>query len=200
MLEGKISSSSSSKPTSRQQLFSDLLEQVKAVISGEPSYIANCSNVSSLIFHALNENSDLFDASRNGAAQAVNWAGFYLVDRAKKREKGIDELVLGPFQGKVACIRIDFARGVCGRCARTGETVVVRDVHEFPGHIACDSASNSEIVVPIFAGNENKRQLVGVLDVDSPNLGQFEDFETRECFEKICEALSRECDFHVHSE
>lgn len=125
-----------------------LLAQAQAITAGEDDLIANLSNLSALVYDQLND---------------VNWVGFYLV-----REPEL--LVLGPFQGKVACIRIPFTQGVCGAAARTHETQCIRDVHEFPGHIACDAASNSEVVVPILV----KGKVVGVFDIDSPLVGRFE--------------------------
>jgi GAF domain-containing protein len=129
-------------------LYEDLLEQARALFKGERDFIANCANLSSLIFHTLPD---------------VNWAGFYF-------HRG-GELVLGPFQGKPACVRIALGRGVCGKAATDRRTVIVPDVHAFPGHIACDSASNAEIVVPLIAGD----RLLGVLDLDSPRPGRFDD-------------------------
>ncbi|HET8817595.1 MAG TPA: GAF domain-containing protein [Pseudidiomarina sp.] len=124
-----------------------LVEQARAITSGEPDLIANLSNLSALVYDQLDD---------------VNWVGFYLV-----REPEL--LVLGPFQGKVACIRIPFTQGVCGAAARTHETQLVHDVHEFPGHIACDAASNSEVVVPLIV----KDKVVAVFDIDSPTVGRF---------------------------
>lgn len=123
-----------------------LAEQLKALAEDEPSYIPVLSNASALINQNLDD---------------LNWAGFYLIDN--------DSLLLGPFQGKVACIRIKLGRGVCGTAVHNDETIVVPNVHEFPGHIACDSASNSEIVVPIHKNGK----IVGVLDIDSPSLNRF---------------------------
>ena len=123
-----------------------LTEQLKAITAGVPHKIANLANTSALLWEALDN---------------LNWVGFYL------REG--DTLILGPFQGKVACIEIPMGRGVCGTAAARGETVRVDDVHAFPGHIACDSASNSEIVIPLFRSGE----VVGVLDIDSPILARF---------------------------
>jgi len=122
------------------------LEQLKALVSGEGDAIANLSNTSALLKVSLDR---------------VNWAGFYRFDGT--------ELVLGPFQGLPACIRIPLGSGVCGTAAAKGETVVVEDVESFPGHIACDAASRSEIVVPLTV----KGGLYGVLDVDSPETGRF---------------------------
>ena len=128
-------------------LYAGLERQLAALLAGERDFIANAANTAALLYHALPE---------------VNWAGFYrLVD---------GELVLGPFQGRIACVRIPRGRGVCGTAAARRETVCVPDVHEFPGHIACDSASNSEIVVPLVRAG----RLLGVLDLDSPRLGRFD--------------------------
>lgn len=123
-----------------------LLSQLKALISGECDLIANLSNASSLLNIFLDD---------------INWVGFYLVKD--------DELVLGPFQGLPACIRIPFHKGVCGHAATTMQTVLVENVHEFKGHIACDSATNSEIVIPMLKND----RLVGVLDIDSPSFNRF---------------------------
>ena len=132
--------------------YSDLLQQAAALIEGERDVTANAANLSSLLFHSLPD---------------LNWAGFYWM-------KG-GELVLGPFQGKPACVRIAVGKGVCGTAARDRRTIVVKDVHEFPGHIACDSASNSEVVVPIVAGGK----VVGVLDLDSPLVNRFDESDAR---------------------
>lgn len=126
--------------------YTALHAQVKALITGVPHTIANLANVSAAIWQAM---------------EKINWAGFYLMEQGK--------LVLGPFQGKPACIEIPLGRGVCGTAAAEKRTVLVEDVHQFPGHIACDSASNSEIVIPILKGNE----IYGVLDIDSPYFARF---------------------------
>ena len=126
-----------------------LLEQLKSLIDNERNVIANLANASALLHLSLEE---------------INWAGFYLAEG--------EELILGPFQGKPACIRIPFGKGVCGTAAKKDETQLVKDVHEFPGHIACDSASRSEIVIPIH----NKSGVVAaVLDIDSPDLARFDE-------------------------
>lgn len=130
------------EPTSYPQL----LQELTAVLEGERDWIANTANCAALLFHSLPQ---------------LNWAGFYLL-------KG-GELVLGPFQGRPACVRIAVGKGVCGAAAERRQTVVVPDVHQFPGHIACDAASRSEIVVPLLIGP----RLVGVLDLDSPVLNRF---------------------------
>ena len=143
--------------------YSLLNQQLSALIHGVPHLIANLSNAAALLYHTL---------------PCLNWAGFYLM------ESGL--LVLGPFQGRPACIEIQVGRGVCGTAVAEDRTQLVYDVHQFPGHIACDSASNSEIVVPIHAGS----QIVGVLDIDSPRVGRFteEDRERLEEFVRILEA------------
>lgn len=136
----------------RSEQFETVLIQLEALIKDEPSAIANLANASALLKHSLPD---------------TNWAGFYLFDGK--------ELVLGPFQGLPACIRIPLARGVCGTAAAERRTLVVGDVHAFPGHIACDAASNSEIVVPLIKDD----RLLGVLDIDSPLKHRFDDEEQR---------------------
>ncbi len=142
--------------------YKELHDTLRALIEGVSHPIANLANASALIFQSM---------------EGLNWAGFYLMTEG--------QLVLGPFQGKTACIEIPVGKGVCGTAVSRGETVLVRDVHEFPGHIACDSASNSEIVVPIRKNGE----IVGVLDIDSPLLGRFteEDRDGLEEFVRILE-------------
>lgn len=137
--------------------------QLAALIHGVPHRISNLANAAALLYHGMD---------------GLNWAGFYLLEN--------DTLVLGPFQGKPACIEIPVGRGVCGTAVAKGRTQLVRDVHQFPGHIACDSASNSEIVVPIRADVT----IVGVLDLDSPNIGRFteEDRAGLEAFVEVLEA------------
>ena len=136
----------------KAERYAGLVEQARALLEGERDATANAANLSSLIFHALPD---------------VNWAGFYWM-------KG-RELVLGPFQGKPACVRIALGRGVCGTAAREARTLVVPDVDAFPGHIACDSASRSEVVVPIAVGGK----VVGVLDLDSPLPRRFDEEDAR---------------------
>ena len=145
------------------ELYTALSMQLKGLFLGERNKIANLANASAAIFASLRE---------------LNWAGFYLVEDG--------ELVLGPFQGKVACIRIPFGRGVCGTAAEKNETQVVADVHQFAGHIACDSASNSEIVIPL---HDREGKVVGVLDIDSTVLSRFtpDDKEGLEALAKIIE-------------
>ena len=123
-----------------------LIKQAEALIGGVPYPTANYANLSALLYQSLPE---------------INWAGFYFIQDGK--------LVLGPFQGKPACIEIEIGKGVCGMAVFRNETQVVKNVHEFPGHIACDCASNSEIVIPIY----KDQALYGVLDIDSPKLSRF---------------------------
>lgn len=144
---------------SKTELYRDLLSAMDALTAGEPDPIANMANASALLFQYLPD---------------LNWAGFY-------RLVG-DELVLGPFQGKAACIRIAMGKGVCGTAAATRETQLVEDVHAFPGHIACDSASASELVVPIVS----QGRLIGVLDLDSPSPARFDAGDAAGC-----EAIAR---------
>ncbi|MEZ5458643.1 MAG: GAF domain-containing protein [Steroidobacteraceae bacterium] len=132
-------------------LWPELARSLEALLGGEHDAIANAANTAALIWHGVPE---------------LNWAGFYLLQG--------DTLVLGPFQGKPACVRIPLGRGVCGTAAARRETVVVPDVHAFPGHIACDSASNSEIVIPLFSRpGDASSTLLGVLDLDSPLHARF---------------------------
>ncbi len=139
---------------SKTELYGDLLSALDALTADEPDPIANMANAAALLFEYLPD---------------LNWAGFY-------RLIG-DELVLGPFQGKTACIRIPIGKGVCGAAAATRETQLVADVHAFPGHIACDAASASELVVPIVSQGE----LIGVLDLDSPTAGRFDAGDAAGC-------------------
>lgn len=131
----------------KNQIYRLLLEQGKALLADETDLIANMANVSALIFNSLPN---------------LNWAGFYIMRHG--------ELVLGPFQGQVACVRIPVGKGVCGTCVATGEIQLVADVHAFPGHIACDAASNSEIVLPVRHNGE----IIAVLDIDSPLHNRFD--------------------------
>jgi GAF domain-containing protein len=132
---------------SKPEQYAQLLDQARGLLHGERDRIANAANLSSLVFHALPE---------------LNWVGFYFYDGA--------ELVVGPFQGRPACVRIALERGVCGAAARTRTTQRVEDVHAFPDHIACDAASRSELVVPLVRDGA----LVGVFDLDSPRPARFD--------------------------
>ena len=137
--------------------YASLAEELSSLLSGEPDLIANAANTAAVLFDAL---------------PAINWAGFYFLRQSANAES---ELVVGPFQGKPACVRIPLGKGVCGTAAATRKTIVVADVHAFPGHIACDAASQSEIVVPLIEADT----LWGVLDIDSPQLARFDDADRR---------------------
>ena len=142
---------------SKTDIYHLLKKEMKSLFSTERDFIANAANLSALLYHTLPD---------------LNWAGFYI--------KRSDELVLGPFQGKPACVRIPMGQGVCGTVAKRMETVIVSNVHQFPGHIACDQASNAEIVVPIIQENT----LIAVLDLDSPKPDRF-DQEDKKGLENI---------------
>jgi GAF domain-containing protein len=135
----------------------DFVEQIKALTVGEPDFFANSSNFVAWFFNVIDD---------------INWVGFYLLSG--------DELILGPFQGKPACIRIELGRGVCGTAALERRDIIVDNVHEFPGHIACDYASNSEIVIPMIVDDV----LYGVLDVDSPKFSRFDE-QDLELYKKL---------------
>ena len=146
---------------SREEQYETVIKQLDALLTGESNVVANLSNASALLNQFLDR---------------VNWVGFYVTEG--------NQLVLGPFQGMPACVRIPFGRGVCGVAAETKTTQLVADVHQFPGHIACDSASNSEIVVPIV----KEGTVVGVLDIDSPEKNRFDEVDQR-YLEKFVETL-----------
>ncbi|EGP46697.1 GAF domain-containing protein [Achromobacter insuavis] len=143
---------------SKAALYAELAKQARALLDGEHDRIANAANLSALAYQALPD---------------LNWVGFYLFDGT--------ELVLGPFQGKPACVRIPLNRGVCGAAASQRQTQLVPDVHAFPGHIACDAASRSEIVVPLV----HQGELIGVWDVDSPVPDRFDE-DDRQGMEALC--------------
>lgn len=137
---------------SKPEQYAELVAQARALLSGESDRIANAANLSALVYHALPD---------------LNWVGFYFFDGR--------ELVVGPFQGQPACVRIPLDKGVCGAAASTRQTQRVADVDAFPGHIACDSASRSEVVVPLALGVE----LIGVFDIDSPQVDRFDEDDQR---------------------
>lgn len=145
----------------KNEFYKELLTQAKGLMSGESDLIAKMANLSALMFNRM---------------EKVNWAGFYLYKE--------DQLVLGPFQGQPACIRIPVGRGVCGTAAQSLQTQLVEDVHAFEGHIACDAASNSEIVIPLVLNGN----LLGVLDIDSPEYSRFDE-EDKAGLEALAEAL-----------
>ncbi|WP_433660397.1 GAF domain-containing protein [Nocardia sp. CA-128927] len=134
----------------RTEQYRQLAAQAAALVAGEPDRVANAANLASLVFHALPE---------------LNWVGFYFFDG--------NELVVGPFQGQPACVRIPIGKGVCGTAAQTRETQLVPDVHAFPGHIACDAETRSEVVIPLV----HNGALVGVFDLDSPKPDRFDEID-----------------------
>lgn len=158
-----------SQPTDNTVDYDLLVAQLEAVTQDERDTIANLSNASAILNMCLPD---------------INWAGFYLVRH--------NQLVLGPFQGKPACIRIDFGKGVCGTAVSTDSTQLVKDVHQFPGHIACDSASNSEIVIPLH----HEGKIVGVLDIDSPLPARFTETD-RDGLERCAQVLESACDWNI---
>jgi GAF domain-containing protein len=148
------------KPTgTKREIFHDLALQAEGLFRGERDAIANAANLSSLIFTSLDD---------------LNWSGFYFLKNGM--------LVLGPFMGRPACVRIEMGKGVCGTAAARRETIIVEDVEKFPGHIACDVASRSEIVIPLVKNG----QLIGVLDIDAPMRGRF-DAEDRKGLETLAQ-------------
>ena len=154
----------------KPELYRDLSRQLAALLGDETDLVANAANMAALIFHGLPD---------------LNWAGFYF--------RAGPVLVLGPFQGKPACVRIPIGQGVCGTAAARGTTVLVPDVHEFPGHIACDALSRSEMVVPMIAD----RELSGVLDLDSPLPDRFDEADRRGCEELVAIFLERRRESNV---
>jgi L-methionine (R)-S-oxide reductase len=145
----------------KEENFELLKKQLKALVEDEKNHIANLSNAAALL-------NQFFDR--------INWVGFYLMDE--------NELVLGPFQGLPACVRIPIGKGVCGTAVQRKETILVDDVHQFPGHIACDAASQSEIVVPLIKNGE----IIGVLDIDSPEKSRFDELDKQK-LEEFVEVL-----------
>ncbi len=152
---------------SKPRAYAELAAQARALLEGEHDLVANAANFAALVFHAL---------------PGINWAGFYLFDG--------DELVVGPFQGQPACIRIALGKGVCGLAAQSRETQVVADVNAHPNHIFCDSASRAEIVVPLLRADGS---LLGVWDVDSPQVGRFDE-EDRTGMEALCQIFTQTLD------
>lgn len=154
-------------PENQVEMYELLKKQLVAVLENERNKIANLANCSAILKEALKD---------------TNWVGFYLMNE--------DELILGPFQGKVACVHISLGKGVCGTAAKKNETMLVSDVHAFSGHIACDSASNSEVVIPL----RYQGKVVGVLDIDSPLLNRFNETDALQ-LEDIAEIIEESCDW-----
>lgn len=152
-------------PDNKQDMYQLLKEQIKTMLEGERDVISNLSNCSALLNEALTD---------------INWVGFYLMKQG--------ELILGPFQGKLACIHIPVGKGVCGTAVKTKEIQLVKDVHEFPGHIACDSASRSEVVIPMMLQDK----VIGVLDIDSPSIARFAEVDAKN-LEEIVRLIIEGC-------
>jgi L-methionine (R)-S-oxide reductase len=152
----------------KRAAYGELAGELAALIAGEPDLVANTANMAALVYFRLPE---------------LNWAGFYFAREG--------ELVLGPFQGKPACVRIAWGKGVCGAAAARGKSIVVPDVDAFPGHIACDATSRSELVVPLVAAG----RVVGVFDLDSPHPGRFDDEDRAGCERLIAVLLEHHPDW-----
>ncbi|KAF1962145.1 GAF domain-like protein [Byssothecium circinans] len=171
--------SSFAEGLSKKEVYAQVLEQAKTLFEGQRNWVGCCnfSNTASLLWHAYH--------SLPSPSSAVNWSGFYFVDPLNP-----SQLILGPFFGQVACQTIAFGRGVCGAAAKEAKTQLVRDVEAFPGHIACDGASRSEIVVPIVKGGK----VVAIIDVDCAELNGFTE-EDQAALEELAELLAQSCDF-----
>ncbi|KAL4884222.1 GAF domain nucleotide-binding protein [Aspergillus karnatakaensis] len=178
---------------SKDEIYSQVLEQAKGLVTGQRNWVSNFSNVASLLWHAY--------AALPAPSSSVNWAGFYIrqdkfpTSSTSAAEQNVSETVkktlwLGPFQGRPACQEIRFGRGVCGAAAEKRETVLVPDVHEFPGHIACDASSRSEIVVPILAEGET----VAIIDIDCAVPDGFDEVD-RKYLEQLAGLLAESCDW-----
>ena len=163
--KGSVKKAKAKQPSAKRELYTALVAQLRSLLKGEYDFIANTANFSALVYHSLPD---------------VNWAGFYLLHE--------EELVLGPFQGRPACVRIPLGKGVCGFAAKQCETVIVPNVHEFPGHIVCDTDSNAEIVIPLFDGE----RVLGVFDVDSPTLKRFDDQDAEGLNEMVTVLVAHE--------
>lgn len=154
---------------SKEMKYQSMIKQYRYLLENERDWLANLSNTASFLYQFLDD---------------INWSGFYLLKQG--------ELVLGPFMGKPACVRIPVGKGVCGAAVAENKTQVVTDVHQFPGHIACDAASRSEIVIPLVE-NDN---ILGVLDIDSPSVGRF-DAVDKQYLEQILSILLTSCDWNI---
>ncbi|KAF9925741.1 hypothetical protein FBU30_004509 [Linnemannia zychae] len=174
-----------STASDKLEFYKDLELQIQGVTEGQRNWVTNLANSSALIYHGL----------RAVTNKPINWVGFYLLDPlnsnyATATTPAKDALILGPFQGKVACTNILFGRGVCGTAAAEKRTVLVKDVHEFPGHIACDAASNSEIVVPLILDG----RVIGVLDLDCEVTEGFDEVD-QAGLETVAKYLVQACDW-----
>lgn len=170
-------SSHFSEGMNKSEVYAQVLEQARALFDGQRNWVCNFSNAAALLWHAYH--------SLPSPSSAVNWSGFYFTNPSNPRQ-----LILGPFQGQVACQSIAFGRGVCGKAAETKVTQLVEDVERFPGHIACDGASKSEIVVPIVKGGK----VVAIIDIDCAELNGFTE-EDQVVLEELAQLLADSCDF-----
>ncbi|XPS79023.1 L-methionine (R)-S-oxide reductase [Ascochyta lentis] len=161
----------------KQEVYAQVLEQARALFDGQRNWVSNFSNTASLLWHAYH--------SLPGPSSSVNWSGFYFLNPSNSQQ-----LLLGPFHGQVACQTIAFGRGVCGAAAQTKQTQLVPDVEKFPGHIACDGASKSEIVVPIVKDGK----VVAIIDIDCAEENGFNE-EDQTALEELAVLLAESCDF-----
>ncbi|KAI1085057.1 GAF domain-like protein [Whalleya microplaca] len=171
------------KGVTKEQAYEQVLLQAEGLFDGQRNWVCNLANSASLLWHAFK--------SLPSPSDQVNWAGFYTLDPQHAAEP---QLILGPFQGKVACQTIAFGKGVCGTAAATQTTQLVPDVEKFPGHIACDGDSKSEIVVPIIVGKGTERKLVAIIDIDCAGLNGFNEVD-KEYLEQFAELLARSSDW-----
>ncbi|KAF2851735.1 GAF domain-like protein [Plenodomus tracheiphilus IPT5] len=170
-------SSAFAEGLSKKEVYTQVIEQARLLFDGQRNWVCNFSNTASLLWHAYH--------SLPSPSSSVNWAGFYFTNPSSP-----SELLLGPFQGQVACQSIAFGRGVCGTAAKEAKTQLVRDVEAFPGHIACDGLSRSEIVVPVVQGGK----VVAIIDIDCAELNGFDE-EDKAALEELAELLAQSCEF-----
>ncbi|KAK3945985.1 GAF domain-like protein [Diplogelasinospora grovesii] len=169
---------------SKEEAYEQVLMQAEGLFDGQRNWVCNLSNAASLLWHAYK--------SLPEPSNQVNWAGFYTLDPLSPPPPNPPQLILGPFQGKVACQTIPFSRGVCGAAAATAATQLIPDVDAFPGHIACDGASRSEIVVPILTPDTKK--VVAIIDVDCAVVNGFDETD-RKYLEQLAELIGKSCDW-----
>ncbi|KAH7399862.1 GAF domain-like protein [Cadophora sp. MPI-SDFR-AT-0126] len=178
-------SSNFASGVTKEKAYKQVLEQAEALFEGQRNWVCNTANTASLLWHAYK--------SLPSPSADVNWAGFYVFDTKAASSKSKPQLILGPFQGKVACQTILFGRGVCGTAASSKKTQLVPDVEAFPGHIACDGDSKSEIVVPILKGGR-EGDVVAIIDIDCAELNGFDEID-RLWLEKLAVLLGGACDW-----
>lgn len=179
---------------SKEEAYEQVLLQAEGLFTGQRNWVCNLANAASLLWHAYK--------SMPAPSNQVNWAGFYVLDKSwdltKTNRDGSPrkpQLILGPFQGKVACQTISFGKGVCGTAAQTNETQLVRNVEDFPGHIACDGDSQSEIVVPIIARPDGEtEQVVAIIDIDCATVDGFDEVDKKN-LEELAALIGKACDW-----